>query len=576
MNVQGRQKTRNRKDQKTLSPYRGSLLKAIYPLSSKQALERILDHENPRSLIRKLPLQDFFWLLKKVGDNDCLPLLEMASEDQWQYLLDFELWRKDRLHPERTSQWIERLGKAGMNKLVHWFFNKGQAIAYYYFFGSIHVIVKNEDEDDDIPDGFFSFDGVFYVKILDKNHKETIESILRTMASEDLDHYHAFLLNLSGVLSAELEEDMYRLRNVRMAEHGFLPFEEALSVYAPLGPEGLVPGEYAETVGKAPLDEDIFELAPMSPLYHARGQNLWTAASSRMTDRFFLDRIHLEFAGLCNKIFSADGVLDNDLDSLIKTCKKAAGYINLALEKLCGSDISSAEKILKNNPLQSVFRVGFGLALRLKWEAGRWLKNSWFYGQGLDFSFWGDDRGEILAGIVKDKPRLYVGFEEGEAYRDFEKLSEIEHCSRVLKQTVVLDSLLERLSSFYPVNETINRDLKLSFYPLLFNFFARKLLKLEPGYSGISPRKAKAFFSYLRSGNKKPPYQMPGFEDMFIGHMMEFASDLESGSLRTLKETLSRIWQEFDEEYRWVSLEDLDEKSQRFLLIMPHPQSPAG
>ncbi|MBW2119384.1 MAG: hypothetical protein JRH09_15880, partial [Deltaproteobacteria bacterium] len=88
------------------------ILKEVYPLSGEMALDRILREDNPRELIRGLPHEDFFWLVKKVGDNDCLTLLELASQDQWQYLLDLEMWRKDRLNPDKALQWLERLKQA--------------------------------------------------------------------------------------------------------------------------------------------------------------------------------------------------------------------------------------------------------------------------------------------------------------------------------------------------------------------------------------------------------------------------------------------------------------------------------
>ncbi|UCF83056.1 MAG: hypothetical protein JSV50_18015 [Desulfobacteraceae bacterium] len=568
-------RTRNVKDQKLISRYDGSLLKRISSLSGKEILDRILEQEDPRSLIQQLPHGDFFWLVKKVGDNDCLPLLEWASEDQWQYLLDLELWQKDRFQIDCASRWIGKLQQADIKRLVRWFFGKGQAIAYCYFFRSIQVMAKQEDEAHDLPDDFFTLDGIFYVRTLDKEHRETIENILRTMSDEDLDRCHTFLLGLSGVLPAELEEDMYRLKNVRLAEHGFLPFEEALSVYAPLGPENLTYEKPVEMVNDTPLDEEIRELAPIAPLVHAEGQNLWTAVSSRITDNQFLNRVRLEFGGLCNQIFSADGELNNELEALIKTCQKAAGYLNLALEKLCGSDISSAEKLVRKNSLVSIFRVGFGLALGQKWETERWLKNSWFNGQGLDFNFWGHDWGERLAGLVATKPSLYVGYEGGEEYRDFEKLSELEDCNRILNRVMVLDTLLARLAELYPLHTKIIVDSRLSFHPLLFNLFARKLLKLEPGLSGISHRQARKFIGNLRAGDKKPPYKMSAFEEIFIRDIMAYAEGLEPGPVGILKDTLSLLWREFYEEYEWVPLEDLDDKFQRFLWIIPSPGVPA-
>lgn len=563
------EKPRDAGDQKQVSLYRGSILKALYPLSGREILDHILAQEDARQFIQQLPNDDFFWLIKKVGDNDCLPLLELASEDQWQHVLDLEIWLKDRLNLEQISLWIGKLEYADVRRLVKWFFGEGQAVAYYLLSKSVQVFVKDDDDDIlDLPDGFFTLDGVFYVKVIDKKRKKAMENIFRTMSNEDLDRYHAFLLGLSGVLPSELEEGMYRQRNIRLAEHGFLPFEEALAVYAPLGPEKLVSEEVEETAGHMTIDGENRELAPVSPLYLAMGHNLWAAVSSQITDDLFLDRIRLEFGGLCNQIFSADGASDYEMESLIKTCRKAAGYLNLALEKSCGTDISSAERLVKNNSLVSIFRVGFGLALALKWETEGWLKKSWFHGQGLDFSFWGHDWGETLAGLAGNKPRLYAGFKDGEEYRDFQGLSELDDCNRLLKGIMALDKLMERLEKLYPLNVKRIKDSQSTFHPLLFNLFARKLLKLKPGFSSISSRQAREFFGHLRAGSREAPYQMPGFEEVFVRDLLVYVSPLETGSVAALKDVLSIIWQEFSEEYEWVSLKNLDEKLQRFLWVM--------
>ena len=380
----GKEKPLDSVNQKSLFVSQRTALTELYPLSSKEVLNRILEHDRPRQLIQELPGEDFFWLVKKVGDNDCLPILELASEEQWQYLLDLEIWSKDSLHQVQAFRWIERLQLADPERLVKWFFTEGQDLAYYFLFKSIHVEVKKEDEVYDLDQGFFTLDGLFYVRVLDNKQGDSIDNLLRTMANEDLNRYHALLLGLAGVLPAEMEEEMYRLKNVRLAEHGFLPFEEALSVYSPLDPEAVSVGEPPETMRSIVLDEADRGLVPVSPLYHAMGENLLAVTVSRVTDSVLLDRIALEFTGLCNQILSADGLLVNDFEILIKTCRKASGYLNMAFERLCGADVSLAEKLLRTNSLMSVFRVGFGLALELKWEAEGWIKESWFNGQGLD------------------------------------------------------------------------------------------------------------------------------------------------------------------------------------------------
>ncbi|MFH1488046.1 MAG: DUF6178 family protein, partial [Pseudomonadota bacterium] len=66
---------------------RAELFKGFTALSGSQILDRVLSSPSPEELVKSLPSEDFYWLVKRVGEYDCLPLLELASEEQWQYLL---------------------------------------------------------------------------------------------------------------------------------------------------------------------------------------------------------------------------------------------------------------------------------------------------------------------------------------------------------------------------------------------------------------------------------------------------------------------------------------------------------
>jgi hypothetical protein len=552
---------------KPASTNRRVLTRELYALPGNQILNRLLEHENPREMIQGLPNEDFLWLVKKIGEDDSLPLLKLASLDQWQYLLDLEIWWKDRLHVGHASLWLNRLQQADSGRLVKWLFREGEAFAFYHFFRTIEVVaISNKDEANDLPDGFFSLDGVFHIRVVDSEHQQTVENIIRTMARKDPERYQAFLLGLAGVTPAEIEEEMYRSRSVRLAEHGFLPFEEALSVYAPLDHETLS-DEKTPALPGIFIDEETQGLVPVSPLFHAGADNILTEATSRITDSLFLDRIQLEFAGLCNQIQSADGLQVHDLEVLLGTCRKAAGYLNLALERLCGRDISAAERLLRKHSLLSIFRVGFGLAMKLKWEAERWVKESWFYGRELKFGFWGEHWGGTLEGLLAKRPKLYVELQEGEEYKDFEWLSELGDCLKVLRRLMVLDALLERLADYYQIDERSIQSENLTFHPMLFNLWARRLLDLDPCFSGISLSQVKSFFLHLRSGSKKAPYRMAGFEKTFIKDFMAYASSSDPEAASILKDTLALIWLEFREEYERVSLGDLDDRYLKFISI---------
>ena len=542
-----------------------SILQDLYALSGTEVMDRILEHPDPPGLIKGLPSEDFFWLVKMM-EEDSMQLLKFASLRQWQHLLDLELWEKDRLDMTNSFLWLQRLQRSDPERLAKWLFTDGQTLAYLYLFRNVHVELRDENEAYNLEKGFITLDGLFYIKVLKEEQTETVEGIIRTMAGEDLLKFHSLLTGLAGVLPADLEEDMYRLRNVRIAEHGFLPREEALIVYAPLDPETIAQKDSPEMVNPVP-DKESLDLAPYTPFHFSKSQNLLTKSASRIVDTGFLDRIRLEFAGLCNQVLSADGLVIDDIDVLKKTCQKAAGYLNLCLEEMCGKDMGAAEELLRNNSLISLFRMGFGLAQKLKWQAERWLKKSWFDHHYMGYGFWGDEWGNTLAGLMKKRPKYYCGPEREGEYRDFEQASDLTAAGKILQGLIGLDKMLAQLTITCPFNKKDVHTHNRTIHSLLFTLWARQILELTPSFEAITLKQARQFFDLLRAGDEKAPYQMLGFEEVFVKDFMVSASGFEPEDAAALKDTLVLIWQEFCQEYDWVDVDALDPRFSKYILI---------
>lgn len=543
-------------------------IRELLSLSGRDALNRILDQTNPRRAVRSLARVDFYWLVKKIGEDDSLPLLELASHRQWEYLLDMELWQKDRLDLQQASLWLDRLLKASPERLVKWLYKEGELFCYSYFYRNIQVQIRRGDEASDLPDGFFTLDNVYYIKILDREHEEVIASLLRHMADQDYVRYEAVLLGLAGVLPAEVEEEMYRTRNVRLAEDGFLSFEEAIALYSYLKAEALVkiPSRYALDV--SPGTEST-AMVPVIPMLNVKGSNLLAECAERIVDPVFLERLGMEFAGLCNQLLSADLVAVNNLEALIRTCRKALGYVNLGLEKLSGGSAGAAEGCLRDHSLNSIFRVGFGLTLELKWEVERWTETAWFMKMDFEPSFWGEDWGGVLLGLTQKRPLFFTGYAEEEIHRPFEQMNEVEKCQAIVKRVRVVDRLLEIITSSYPLDKRKIQEPFFTFHALLVTFWSRQRLKLDPGFEPLPLERVKEFFRLLRGERKEPPYRTPGLKMDFIKDLMSYASDFDEDNAGVLEETLSFLWQEFTEEYAWVRTDDLDPRFARFILSRP-------
>ena len=550
-------------------PLDGAFLDGLHAFSGKKALDRVSNHPDPPRLIKSMSCEDFFWLIKKVGEDQSLELMKLATLDQWQYILDVEPWQKDRLELNRMGKWIKRLLTADPERFTQWLFSDGQGLAYYYLSQSIVVEVRNEDEEVfEAGPEFFTIDGFFYIRPVQEDQRETIEALLRTIAQEDTLKYQALVTGVAGVLPAELEEDMYRIRNVRLAEHGFLPREEAIAVYAPLNPESLKTKKQDASTWPTASLEDAGE-APRWPLQAIRGQNLLTKTISTLSDARLLDRIRLEFAGLCNQILSAEGLVNWDMDDLQEIQLQAAGYLNLILKERCREDTDTAENLLRMNTLVSLFRAGFGLALNLKWKAERWLKGCWFHEAGLEPSFWGEAWGGALAGLLKWRPLFYCGEESESGFRNFKSLPELSSTDNVLGFLDILDRLMAQLTEKYPLASPDPGSFHFTFYQLLFTLWARQLLALKPGFKALSLKQTKAFLRLLRAGDNAPPYRMFGFEERFLKAFAAPGLDLTDDTSKKLKGALTQAWQDFSDEIEFVATDAFDSKYSQYILITP-------
>lgn len=535
-------------------------LDRILSLPGSEALNRLLDNENALQIVRDMSRVDLFWLIKKIGEDDSLPLLRMASDDQWQYIMDMELWNRDSIRSKETFQLLDRFHKADPGRLARWLYSEDGNLLAHFFFNNILDVRIKEEQDYIPPDGFFTFDNLYYLSILDKENEEEVEQILRQLASEDYNRFQALLLGLGGVIPAEVEEEMYRIKCVRLAEDGYLPFEEAISIYSYQRPD-LLKKEGSDYKLFFP-DKETGALVPLTPLSYAVEENIFTRSIAAIADTSSLERLRLEFAGLCNQILSADSVVPEGIEDLVKVTRKAAGYLNIGLEMLSGNDLSASEEFIKNNPLVSIFRVGFGMTLELKWEAEKQIRSSWFFRNELDSGFWGEDWGGALKGILMKKPLSYRL-----EYRPFETISEVKNTGDILHRIFLLDKLMEQISDSFALKTGMLKDPLFTFHTLLFHSWAIRRLNLGDSFAPLSIEQAKLFFTVIRAKEKAPPFKLKAYKEVFLGDCMSLIRVIDPEQKALLLDTLTVLWENFTEEYAMVDTEALDPRFTKYIIL---------
>lgn len=559
--------------------------KEILSLSPEKALDAILDSPQSAALVHSLSEEDFYFLIHDIGIEDALPLLRLASDKQWEYIVDLEVWEKDRMDLASVTTWFDLLFKIDPNRFIKWFFDQKTEFMEFYLFKNIEIKIRETDEDpSDFDDAFFTFDDTFYVKFLDepfdlesdlsdrekttKNRRDDFISIFfKTLSTYDPFTYHKVLLETCSVIPAETEEEAYRLKNVRLAEKGFLPYEEAVGIYQPLKVQ-----DFKKQHTKFIASELERKLFFPVPFYHTgllEQEDYFTNALKKIDIDDVLEQIQIEFAALCNLIISADQKKIREKDELKSVVKKACGYINIGLEKLTEDDgdldAGRCAAVVQKYPLSSIFKVGFGLALELKWRAEKWQKKSWFKRNGLLLGFWDQDRMGVLGGLLIKKPLFYDNYKTGVLYREFVAIQDIEDTENTLNEIVALDEILSLMN----IEPELVSEGYLTYKNFVLTLWARNCLGLSEELLPLPFDAFRNFFNDLWAGKDKPRKTSLTMKKSFLNWLSDKTGLTHYEITQKLGQTLENLFNEIESEVGEVSGEDLDPRYIHLFLINP-------
>ncbi len=554
----------------------------ILTLPPEEALERILDDPQPAALVHAIPETDFYFLVHDVGHEEALPLLALASDKQWDHLVDLEGWTKDRIEINGATRWLSLLHEADPQRFIRWSLQSRLEFVEFYLFHNIEVRVREHDQDpSEFGDEFFSLDGTYYFRFLklppvlegsgidDEARKAFLAKFIERLAAFDHRTCLNVLVEATHVIPAETEEREYHWRNVRLAEKGFLPFDEAIGVYQPVKRRDLK----ARGPGFAANAADAAALLPIPayPLREVKADNHFSRALARVEPGEMLNQIQWEFANLCNQLIVADHRTVRDREQLGQVVKKACGYVSIGLERLKDGpqgrvEPSQAAVALTRFPLNEIFRLGFGAALEIKWQAERWLSTCWFAKAGLRLTFWGEQWMGVLGGLLLKKPLFYDNYKSGVLYREFESLEDVAGTAALFERISAVDDLLSLLA--VPLT-TPGRYGFLTYKNLLLTRWAGWRLGLRKETLEPIPLKAfKPFFNDLLPPAAAAARRIPeGLKTDFIEWLAAETGLKDFEISGRLAPVFEELFSEIEAEYGRVAAKDLDPRFVQLFLL---------
>ncbi len=558
--------------------------KEILALAPNKALERILSAPEPAVLVQSFSEQDFHFLVHDIGPEDALPILSLASDSQREYILDMEAWQRDRIDISAVSQWFNLLFRAGGSQTIHWLVTSKTELLEYFLRYKIDVRIREHDQDPaDFGEGYFSFDNTFFIKLLEDPSadddlpsdpdQESAKLFLTRLVEglADFDHitFQKILLESLHMIPAESEEEEYRLRGVRLAEKGFLPFDEAVGIYQPLKPADISKRALKHVASPA---GDVYARTPLYPSGLLEEDSVFTQAMTRVETETGSLALQSEFAGLCNQIVTADHRIIRSKEDLAEVVKKACGYLNIGLQTMAddhpsvnAADTNRFPAFIQRHQLVDLFRIGFGRALALKWQTQRWLDTAWFSNQGLSLTFWGEEWMGVLGGLLIKKPLFFDNYATGRMYREFQTSRDISTTSQLLADVMAFDNLLSLMDIQI---ETLKSYRFLTYKNLLLTLWASSRTGRQGDLQPLELAAFTAFFNSLWEGSSQTDRRIRStVKEDFLRWLAEMAGLDQEQISADMAGRLEALFDEVQDECGRISAEDLDPRFIHLFLL---------
>lgn len=330
-----------------LLPYRG--------FSSKELARAIFDAEVPESVLRSLPPQSLFMVLRHNGLQASADLIEMATLEQCRLILDFDLWKRDSLNEEAFWEWLALTDVSDdlslLQKIVKCIDLKLIALLMQRY---IEVKTCEEPTEQPPEPGFHTPDKGFTwigIKTEDPDKHFLLARLLALIFETNADLFYQLLSIPSVATNSILEEESFQERNKRLEGEGVPDPEIAAKINRALElPKAL---KALASVANEIRQKDVPCVSPL--LFEKRISGVLSKLVSEIQDK---DALESEFTYIMNSAIVFWNVDFSDLEAVLALGEKVKGAISLGLELIQSATTSSLKYCYEKLGLTDLYRLG--------------------------------------------------------------------------------------------------------------------------------------------------------------------------------------------------------------------------
>ncbi len=366
---------------------------ALGRLSSKELQQVIEDplvlelRDDAAELVPELPPQSFVRMARTLRNEGRLDLImPHGTADQLSSLFDLDVWKGDHVDVARARTWLVaivdcyQIADRPRGELTDLMYQMDPEMWTLALFHDTVIVPLDPIDDDEARamaierlEGMLVYetpDGFFLLGVPDDENGRRVLHVLERVYMDSLEDGRRLVISIHQALVSQLEDDLLRWRSGRLADLGFVDWEEAMRLFRPLDRDAALGSSAPAT----DIAREVLNGVPTTDLVPGRSGELLRRVMDHLDSNEHGVRTR-EFMLLVNEVMAAQRFNPGDDRLQDRAIRQTQATVSLGLEMLATArsghvniDDFLAQRVAAIG-LRSVFRVGYGALDKLRTAA---------------------------------------------------------------------------------------------------------------------------------------------------------------------------------------------------------------
>lgn len=418
-------------------------------IPATERIDSILSHPQAQALVAALDSQFVYGLIQEAGRNDALELIELATPEQVQSFIDYDTWNRDLIELVDFTEWMSLMLQRDdaefealyrvldHNLFVLWF---REAVAVYEWEEDLELLDQIEDPVYTSPCGQFAM-----VIPQENAFGPEIRLFIERLYQMDIEEALSLMSEARWALSAVLQEGLFQDRNNRLAEAGYVPYDESIAVFGRVDPIAWT----ARQRKALRTGNEVKSALPVGTLTPLEPQALAVQDALAEKDRPFfattlaaltptlgaelasdvLAATMAQMRAVAQRVLVAEGGKPGDPEAIDIASRRTMDTLSLALEFLTEGDATLGARAVATIPLRELHRLGHSVTTQLQLQLRTMAKRGNLSITDQKFSLLEGEDTALCEGLLQFRPVMNAGTQ-----RRFRGVRDIQHVAKRLGQ----------------------------------------------------------------------------------------------------------------------------------------------